>query len=66
MLAPRFDLPLARRGVVEFSVEETNSLFDPAASGDFEKLRLIRLARMTAPFGRVQNGAKHKQTGLFE
>ncbi|HXE45143.1 MAG TPA: hypothetical protein VN635_08090 [Conexibacter sp.] len=50
MLCPRWDLPLVRRGVTEFSGQEANAIFDPSCSGDFAAVHRARVARVTAPF----------------
>jgi hypothetical protein len=50
MLAPRWDLPIYRRGAVSLNSEEVNSIFDPADTGKFDKLSGERIERMTAPF----------------
>jgi hypothetical protein len=50
MLAPRWDLPISRRGAVSLNAEEANSVFDPADAGKFEQLSGDRIDRMTAPF----------------
>ena len=50
MLAPRWDLPIFRRGAVGLSPEEVNAIFDPEHAGDFEELKNARIERMTAPF----------------
>ena len=66
MLAPRFDLPLARRGVVELSCEEVNAIFEATAISEFERLRHVRLARMTAPFSHTEmEPDEDLQLGLF-
>jgi hypothetical protein len=50
MLAPRWDLPIFRRGTIGLTPEEVNSIFDPDSSTNFEDLRNDRIERMTAPF----------------
>lgn len=49
MLAPRWDLPIYRRGVLALTADELNAIFDPAFSAEFEKLAGTRIARMSAP-----------------
>ena len=51
MLAPKFDLPLSRRGVLALSAGEVNAIFDPRM--DVEQLRSARrrrLSSLNAPF----------------
>ncbi len=50
MAAPRWDLPVARRGTLALTPDEVNSIFDPENSGQFDKLLKKRIDRMTAPF----------------
>ncbi len=38
MLAPRWDLPLARRGVTQFSGEELDAIFAPASEEQFDRI----------------------------
>jgi hypothetical protein len=53
MLSPRFDLPVARRGVTTLSLEQTNAIFVYGHREAFEKLLADWEAKMTAPyFGR--------------
>lgn len=53
MLAPHWDLPVSRRGVLSLSTEEVNSIFDPHFSDRFEVLKSERIKRMNAPtFGK--------------
>jgi hypothetical protein len=62
MLAPRWDLPIYRRGAVGLNPEEVNSIFDPEHVENFENLKTERIERMMAPFfGRSsKTEAKHK------
>lgn len=50
MLAPRWDLPIFRRGAVGLTPEEVDSIFDPRSAPNFEKLKTERIGRMMAPF----------------
>jgi hypothetical protein len=50
MLAPRWDLPIYRRGTLALSESEGNSIFDAAYRGEFDGLARTRLSRLTAPF----------------
>ena len=60
MLAPRFDLPVARRGVIELADEEANAIFDEQCAGELSRVVAERVARMTPPFrlrpGRSEGG----------
>lgn len=62
MLAPRWDLPIFRRGAIGLNPGEVNSIFDPQHAKDFENLKNERIERMTAPFfGRSsKTETKHK------
>ncbi|QOZ74543.1 hypothetical protein XH83_03165 [Bradyrhizobium sp. CCBAU 53351] len=69
MLSPRFDLPVARRGVTTFSVDQTNAIFVYSQRELFEKLLSDWEAKMTAPyFGRTSSPAPKStdQRDLFE
>lgn len=51
MLAPLFDLPVARRGVEAFSSETLNAIFDPSTpDAEFTRIRRQRLADLNPPF----------------
>ncbi|MGR3175015.1 MAG: ORC-CDC6 family AAA ATPase [Candidatus Scalindua sp.] len=53
MLAPRWDLPVYRRGAIALTPKEVNSIFDQEHSEEFEELKQKRVERMTAPlFGK--------------
>ena len=52
MLAPIWNLPIARRGVVRLSTDEINAVFDPEVSSTFNGVVERRLQRMTPPFDR--------------
>jgi hypothetical protein len=57
MLAPRWDLPVHRRGAIALNPDEINSIFDPSHVDRFDELKRIRVERMTAPlFGKKVNG----------
>ncbi len=66
MLAPRFDLPIARRGVIELSGVEGNAIFDNAHKAQFASVVKERLSRMTPPFRAVRSrkGPGSGQPGL--
>jgi len=68
MLAPKWDLPVARGGALELNPREVNSIFDPSFSTAYEELLRDRVERMMAPFfsarKRLANGESAKQTGL--
>lgn len=66
MLAPLFNLPVARRGVANFSAVEMISIFDPGVpESELAKLRRRRLAALNAPF-RAEAGVaeEHLQAEL--
>ncbi|MHB8730850.1 MAG: ORC-CDC6 family AAA ATPase [bacterium] len=50
MLAPRWDLPIARRGALALSGAEASAIFAPESSEDFDEVLKRRVAAMTAPF----------------
>jgi hypothetical protein len=66
MLAPRWDLPMARRGALALTGEEIDALFAPKSKGDFPAVLERRISPMTAPYfgssGYTSLGANH---GLF-
>lgn len=49
MLAPRWDLPIARRGALGLSGEELTAIFAPSEPSDFDAVLKRRIAAMTAP-----------------
>jgi len=58
MLAPRWDLPIARRGALALSGEEASAVFAPATTAEFESLLKRRVDAMNAPnFGRKTQGS---------
>jgi hypothetical protein len=65
MLAPRWDLPLSRRGVVTFSAEHFNAIFDASRDEQYQQLLAEWRSKVNAPFRRSakQVGA---QIGLFD
>jgi len=50
MLAPRWDLPTSRRGIVPFSAAEVNAIFCQDRAGEFEAMRRDWAAKLNAPF----------------
>src|ERR1035437_850794 len=60
MLAPHWDLPISRRGVLALNRKEVNAIFDAADAKDFEDIVSERVGRMTAPaFGRKGKGSAY-------
>ena len=51
MLAPRYHLPIGRRGAIGLTPIEANSIFDASKASTFRRLLNLRRARVTAPFG---------------
>ena len=49
MLAPRWDLPIYRRGVLALSQDEVNAIFDDDHAEEFDALVQKRVDRMMAP-----------------
>lgn len=65
MLAPRWELPLIRRNVAKFSVDEVNAIFDIDRSKEYEAMLRKYKARVTAPF-KDDGFSVHEQIGLFD
>jgi hypothetical protein len=58
MLAPRWDLPISRRGALPISGEFANAIFDRQFSSRFGDLLNARIATMTAPgFAKAKSGS---------
>ena len=73
MLSPRYDLPIARRGVVPLSSEDVDTIFTHGAGAEFEKMLKEWESKMTAPgFGRARPNTStieqndSSQPSLFE
>ncbi len=67
MLAPRWDLPVARRGALSLSGQEVSSIFAPSTHSNFDAVRKRRVAAMTAPFfGSPPNGGTALVEDLFD
>ena len=67
MLAPLFDLPVSRRGVLSLSGAEVNAIFDPQHTQEFEECQRLRIDRMTAPyFGKSQRQQDDSQGILLK
>jgi hypothetical protein len=67
-LAPKWNLPIARRGIAKFDPEDVDIIFDPDRKADFDRLNRCWIERLTAPdFGKTRNLRK-RQLGpnLFE
>lgn len=54
LVAPRWDLPVFSRGAIALDRHEVNAIFDDGHSSEFEALKLKRMERMNAPFGRTK------------
>jgi hypothetical protein len=50
MLAPRWDLPIFRRGTLGLTDAEANAIFDVTYRAEFDGIVRTRLNRLTAPF----------------
>jgi hypothetical protein len=55
MLAPRWDLPIYRRGTLALSPDEANAIFDLTYRDEYDSLVRTRLGRLTAPFFGVRD-----------
>ncbi len=68
MLAPKWDLPVARGGALELNPDEVNSIFAPGLTAAYDELLRNRVDRMMAPFfgarKRIENGESAGQAGL--
>jgi hypothetical protein len=56
MLSPKWGLPIARRGAIELSREESEAIFNPERADDFPRILSRREVRVTAPFKQVDVG----------
>ncbi|MBZ9677811.1 hypothetical protein [Mesorhizobium sp. ES1-1] len=65
MLAPRWDLPLARRGVMPLSTSDFNAIFLPDRKTAYDDLVRKFRGRVMAPF-RNQREEGSEQLGLFQ
>jgi hypothetical protein len=68
MLAPRWDLPLGRRGVLNLAAEEVDSIFEYSDRSRFEGLLAQRVERARPPFrARKSDRAESPSNGqLFD
>lgn len=68
MLAPRWDLPVSRRGALALNPEEINAIFDKSHRGKFDAILKTRVSRMMAPFldksANATNSTKNRQQRL--
>lgn len=68
MLAPRWDLPVSRRGTLALNPEEVNAIFDKTYRDKFETVLSTRVSRMMAPFhgksANAANGTENRQMRL--
>ena len=68
-LAPKWNLPIARRGIAKLNPEDIDLIFDPDRREDFDRLNCSWVERMTAPnFGESKGSRAARQLGpsLFE
>ncbi len=67
MLAPRWDIPMARRGIHPFNAEDFNTIFDPNESSKYAALSTNWTNSVTFPFRKgtaIRNTPS--QPGLFD
>lgn len=64
MLAPRWDLPLARRGVLSLPSRDVNTIFLPDKRSEYDDLVRRFRGRVMAPFRNDAGG--DEQLGLFQ
>jgi len=67
MIAPKFALPIGRRGELKLNSDEINAVFDPSISEEqYATLVRRRIAPLTLPFGSEPSVmSKPSQGGLF-
>jgi len=67
MLAPRWDIPMARRGIHPFNAEDFNTIFDPDETSKYAALSTNWMNSVTFPF-RKGTAIHHTpaQFGLFD
>ncbi len=64
MIAPRWDLPIFRRGVLALNPSEVDAIFAPEEKREFTEVLSERVSRMTAPrFGRKPESASKDASG---
>lgn len=66
MIAPRFDLPLARRGALPLRGEDVTAIFAPRTPDAFDVVKRRLMARVNAPFSRTKNSRHPAQRDLLE
>jgi hypothetical protein len=65
MIAPRFDLPIARRGAIALSSAEIDLIFGSQDQDAFRKMQTRRLRVMNAPFGKAHARVSIRQRSLL-
>jgi hypothetical protein len=69
MLAPRWDLPIYRRGTLALREGEANAIFDVTYRAEYDGVVRTRLGRLTAPFfgtrGRADALIENDEPKLF-
>jgi hypothetical protein len=65
MLAPRWDLPIARRGAINLKPAEVNAIFDPARTDEYQLVYRDWTERTNAPFPTKKPNTKERQGVLF-
>lgn len=60
MIAPKWELPLSRRGAVELHTPLANAIFDPEHANAFESLLDERVRDLNVPFGRGTRRSEHQ------
>ncbi len=67
MLAPKWGLPIARRGAIKLSTELMNAIFDESQAQQFQKAMKRRIQEMQAPhFGRDRSAHPTLALDLFD
>jgi hypothetical protein len=62
LLAPNWELPIYKRGVLQLAAHEVAAIFEPKSDDEFTKIKLERKNRYNAPFKDLQNNT----LSLFE
>jgi hypothetical protein len=64
ILSPKWNLPIARRGVVPLSGEIVESIFNPSKSSDFRMAYNKFVGKLNAPFSEIKH-SKKEENNLF-
>jgi hypothetical protein len=65
MIAPRWDLPVVRRGAIDLATSEADAIFDRDHISDYDAVVKARVQRATAPFRSRSTGNGSPQASLL-